>query len=69
MSRTEYKVLRCQSITELQDQIYYYESRGWVRTGRTDEFDGIHVHAISIAKEIDETEEITRPLDYYGDTD
>jgi hypothetical protein len=63
MSRTEYKVLRCRSITELKDQINYYESKGWVRTGCTDAFDGMHVHTISIAKEIDETEEITRPLD------
>ena len=65
MSRTEYKVIRCQSFTELEDQINYYESQGWVRAGRTDAFDGMHVHAISISKEIDETEEITRPLDQY----
>ena len=63
MSRTEYKVLRCRSIAELEDQINYYESKGWARAGFTDTFDGMHVHAISIAKEIDETEEITRPLD------
>jgi hypothetical protein len=63
MSRTEYKVLRRRSITELEEQINYYESNGWDRTGRTDAFDGMHVHTISIAKEIDETEEITRPLD------
>ena len=61
MSRKEYKVLRCRSITELEDQINYYESKGWARTGRTDVFDGIHVHTIGITKEIDETEEITRP--------
>ena len=63
MSRTEYKVLRCRSFTELEDQIKYYESKGWARTGRVDAFDGLHVHTISIEKEIDETEEITRPLD------
>jgi len=63
MSITEYKVLRCRSITELEEQINYYESNGWVRTGRMDAFDGMHVHTIGIAKEIDETEEITRPLD------
>jgi hypothetical protein len=63
MSRTEYKVLRCQSITELEEQINYYESKGWARAGRKDVFDGMHVHTIGIAKEIDETEEITRPLD------
>jgi hypothetical protein len=63
MSRTEYKVLRCQSITELEEQINYYESKGWDRAGRKDVFDGMHVHTIGIAKEIDETEEITRPLD------
>jgi hypothetical protein len=63
MSRTEYKVLRCLSITELKEQINCYESNGWARTGRTDAFDGMHVHAISITKEIDETEEITRSLD------
>ncbi len=62
MSRTEYKVLRCRSLTELEDQINYYESEGWARTGRTDAFDGMHVHTIGIAKEIDETEEITRPI-------
>jgi hypothetical protein len=63
MSRTEYKVLRCRSITELKEKINYFESNGWARTGCTDAFNGIHVHTISIAKEIDETEEITRPLD------
>ena len=63
MSRKEYKVLRCLSITELENQISYYESKGWARTGRTDAFDGMHVHTVSIAKRIDETEEITRPLD------
>ena len=63
MSRTEYKVLLCRSITELEEEINYYESNGWARTGHTDAFDGMHVHTISIAKEIDETEEITRPLD------
>ena len=63
MSRTEYKVLRCRSITELKEQINCYESNGWARTGRTDAFDGMHVHTISIAKEIDTTEEMTRPLD------
>ncbi len=63
MSRTEYKVLRCRSTTELKEQINYFESNGWARTGRTDAFDGMHVRTISIAKEIDETEEITRPLD------
>ena len=63
MSRTEYKVLRCRSNTELEEQINYYESKGWVRTGRTDAFDGIHVHTVSIAKEIDQREEIVRPLD------
>ena len=62
MSRTEYKVLRCQSITELEEQINYYVSKGWARAGRKDVFDGMHVHTIGIAKEIDETEEITRPL-------
>ena len=62
MSRTEYKVLRRRSITELEEQINYFESNGWARTGHTDAFDGMHVHTISIAKEIDETEEITRPL-------
>ena len=61
MSRAEYKVLRCQSITDLEDQINYYESKGWARTGRTDAFNGMHVHTISISKEIDDTEEITRP--------
>ena len=63
MSRMEYKVLRCRSIAELEEQINYYESNGWSRAGRTDTFDGMHVHTIGIAKEIDETEEITRPLD------
>lgn len=63
MSKSEYKVLRCQSITELEDQINFYESRGWTRTGRTDTFDGMHVHTVSITKGIDETEEITRLLD------
>ena len=63
MSRTEYKVLRGRSTTELEEQINYFESNGWARTGRTDAFDDMHVHTISIAKEIDETEEITRPLD------
>jgi hypothetical protein len=63
MSRTEYRVLRCGSITELKEQINCYESNGWARIGRTDAFDGMHVHAISIAKEIDEPEEITRSLD------
>ena len=63
MSRIEYKVLRCLSVTELEKQINYYESNGWSRAGRTDAFDGMHVHTIVIAKEIDETEEITRPLD------
>ena len=63
MSRKEYKVLRCRSITELEEQINYYKSKGWARTGLRDAFDGMHVHTISIAKEIDETEEITRPLD------
>ena len=62
MSRKEYIVLRCRSITELEDQIHYYESKGWARTGRTDVFDGMHVVTIGIAREIDETEEITRPL-------
>jgi hypothetical protein len=41
----------------------YYESNGWSRAGRTDAFDGMHVHTIGIVKEIDETEEITRTLD------
>ena len=63
MSRIEYKVLRCRSIAELEEQINYHESKGWARTGRTDAFDGMHVHTISIEKEIDETEEIARPLD------
>ncbi len=63
MSRTEYIVLRCRSITELEEEINYYESNGWARTGHTDAFDGMHVHIISIAKEIDETAERTRPLD------
>jgi hypothetical protein len=63
VSETEYKVLRCRSITELEDQINNYESRGWARTGCPDAFDGMLVHTITIAKEIDETEEITRPLD------
>jgi hypothetical protein len=63
MSSTEYKVLRCQSITELEDQINFFESRGWARTGRLDAFGGMLVHTIRIAKEIDETEEISRPLD------
>jgi hypothetical protein len=63
MSSTEYKVLRCRSITELEEQINCYESNGWARTGCTDAFDGMHVQTISIAKKIDETEEITRPLD------
>jgi hypothetical protein len=66
MSRIEYKVLRCRSITELEEQINYYESNGWSRAGRagrTDAFDGMHVHTIGIVKEIDETEEITRTLD------
>ena len=61
MSRKEYKVLRCRSINELEDQINYYESKGWARTGRTDVFGGMHVHTIGIAEEIDETEETTRP--------
>jgi hypothetical protein len=63
MSRTEYKVLRRRSIIELEEQINCYESNGWARTGCTDAFDGMHVHTISIEKKIDETEEITRPLD------
>ena len=63
MSRTEYKVLRCRSITDLEKQINYYESKGWASAGRTDTFDGTHVHTISIAQEIDETEEMTQPLD------
>ena len=61
MNRKEYKVLRCRSIAELEDQINYHESKGWARTGRTDVFDGMHVHTVGIAREIDETEEITRP--------
>jgi len=63
MSRKEYKVLRCRSITDLKKQINYYESNGWASAGRTDAFDGFHVHTISIAQEIDETEEMTQPLD------
>ncbi len=62
MSRKEYKVLRCRSLTELEDQINFYESKGWSRTGRTDAFDGMHVHTVCIAKKIDETDEIARPL-------
>ena len=61
MSRKEYKVLRCRSINELEEQINTYESRGWASTGRTDVFDGMYVHTISIIDEMDETEEITRP--------
>lgn len=63
MSRKEYKVLRCRSITSLEKQINYFESMGWARTGRIDAFGGIHVQTISIAQEIDETEEMTQPLD------
>ena len=63
MRRIEYKVLRCGSIAELEVRINHYESKGWVRTGRTDAFDGMHVHTIGIARETDGTEEITRPLD------
>ena len=63
MSRKEYKVLRCQSLSELEDQISYYESKGWARTGRTDAFNGMHVHTVSIAKKIDEPDEIARPID------
>lgn len=62
MSKTEYKVLRCRTIAELQDQIHYYQALGWVPTGYTDAFDGMHVHAICIVHEADITEEITRPL-------
>ena len=63
MSGKDYKVLRCRSIAELEEQINYYKSRGWDSAGRTDNFDGMHVHTISIAKEIGETEDITRPPD------
>ncbi len=63
MSRTEYKVLRCPSIAELEDQIQYYESKGWSRTGRRDAFEGMHVHTISISREPEETEELARPPD------
>lgn len=63
MSGTEYKVLRCRSITELMDQISYYESKGWTRTGLTDAFNNMHVHIMSIKTDIDDTEEITQPPD------
>ena len=63
MSRIEYKVLRKRSITELENRIKYYELQGWARTGRADKFDGMHVHTVSIEREIDETDEITQPLD------
>lgn len=63
MSTIEYKVLRYRSITDLEDKINYYESRGWERTGFTDAFDGKHVHVISITKRVDDTEEITQPID------
>ena len=53
MGRTEYKVL--------EDQVKYYESKGWIRMGCVDAFEGMHVHTISITKEIDDTEEITQP--------
>jgi len=63
MSKLEYKVLRCRSITSLEKQINYFEAMGWARTGRTDAFGGIHAHTISIKLEIDETEDITQPSD------
>ena len=63
MSSKEYKVLRCQSILDLEEQIRYYESNGWARTGYTDAFDGMHVHTIYTINDIDDTEEITRPLE------
>ena len=63
MSGKEYKVLRCRSIAELEEQISYYISRGWASAGRTDLFDGMHVHTISITKDVGETEDITRPPD------
>ena len=63
MGRIEYKVLRCRSITELEDQVNHYESKGWVRTGCVDAFDGMHVYIISISKEADEPEEVTQPGD------
>ena len=56
----EYKVLRCHSISELEDQINHYESKGWERIGRRDAFDGMHVHTISISKEADNTDETAR---------
>ena len=62
MRETKYKILRCRSITELNNKIIYYESKGWTRVGCTDTFNGMHVHTISIVQEIDDTEEITRPL-------
>lgn len=61
MSRKEYKVLRCRSIAELEQQLKHYESKGWASAGRTDAFDGMHVHTISIEQEADEAEDITRP--------
>lgn len=55
------KVLRCQSETELEDQIKFYKSKGWYRVGHADVFDGMYVQTIKINLEIDDTEEITRP--------
>ena len=61
MSRTEYKVLRCRSIAELNDRISDYESRGWSLTGRADSFNDMHVRIICIDRDIDDTEEVTVP--------
>ena len=61
MSSKEYKVLRCRSITELEEQLENYESKGWACAGRTDLFDDMYVLTISIAKELDESEEAATP--------
>lgn len=62
MNGTELKVLRCNSIAELEEQIYLHESRGWERTGRMDILDGVFMHILKLETAIDDTEEITQEL-------
>lgn len=62
MDDIELKVLRCRSESELEDQLSYYMSQGWVPNGDTDVFDDMHVQAIRTNRRIDDTEEITQEI-------
>ena len=62
MNETEFKVLRSNSLSELQKQLRAYESQGWVAIGRVERFADGFAQPIQIDFDMEDTEELTQEM-------